>query len=314
MESNKLNLRTDLAYDEKDNIENKLYETVEIINGIEIYKHVIREEESKRFNKKCGNYYSIDLKDINFNDTKTAVCVEKALANVLKTILEEKQLINKKGLIVGLGNINVTPDALGPYVIDNIIVTRHLFNLDRISEGFSNVCALSPGVMGTTGLETYDIIASIVKNIDCDFIVAIDALATSSISRVSKVIQITDSGINPGSGVKNKRKELSFETLGIPVIALGVPTVVDSVTITHDIIEYMLSHLKDINEEKFLGDFGYLDEDNKRMLIEGILDTAGINMMVTPKEIDSDIEELTKIIANGIDLALHPGLFNGLSE
>lgn len=314
MESNKLNLRTDLAYDEKDNIENKLYETVEIINGIEIYKHVIREEESKRFNKKCGNYYSIDLKDINFNDTKTAVCVEKALANVLKTILEEKKLINKKGLIVGLGNINVTPDALGPYVIDNIIVTRHLFNLDRISEGFSNVCALSPGVMGTTGLETYDIIASIVKNIDCDFIIAIDALATSSISRVSKVIQITDSGINPGSGVKNKRKELSFETLGIPVIALGVPTVVDSVTITHDIIEYMLSHLKDINEEKFLGDFGYLDEDNKRMLIEGILDTAGINMMVTPKEIDSDIEELTKIIANGIDLALHPGLYNGLSE
>lgn len=314
MESNKLNLRTDLAYDEKDNIENKLYETVEIINGIEIYKHVIREEESKRFNKKCGNYYSIDLKDINFNDTKTAVCVEKALANVLKTILEEKKLINKKGLIVGLGNINVTPDALGPYVIDNIIVTRHLFNLDRISEGFSNVCALSPGVMGTTGLETYDIIASIVKNIDCDFIIAIDALATSSISRVSKVIQITDSGINPGSGVKNKRKELSFETLGIPVIALGVPTVVDSVTITHDIIEYMLRHFKDINEEKFLGDFGYLDEDNKRMLIEGILDTAGINMMVTPKEIDSDIEELTKIIANGIDLALHPGLYNGLSE
>lgn len=314
MESNKLNLRTDLAYDEKDNIENKLYETVEIINGIEIYKHVIREEESKRFNKKCGNYYSIDLKDINFNDTKTAVCVEKALANVLKTILEEKKLINKKSLIVGLGNINVTPDALGPYVIDNIIVTRHLFNLDRISEGFSNVCALSPGVMGTTGLETYDIIASIVKNIDCDFIIAIDALATSSISRVSKVIQITDSGINPGSGVKNKRKELSFETLGIPVIALGVPTVVDSVTITHDIIEYMLRHFKDINEEKFLGDFGYLDEDNKRMLIEGILDTAGINMMVTPKEIDSDIEELTKIIANGIDLALHPGLYNGLSE
>lgn len=314
MESNKLNLRTDLAYDEKDNIENKLYETVEIINGIEIYKHVIREEESKRFNKKCGNYYSIDLKDINFNDTKTAVCVEKALANVLKTILEEKKLINKKGLIVGLGNINVTPDALGPYVIDNIIVTRHLFNLDRISEGFSNVCALSPGVMGTTGLETYDIIASIVKNIDCDFIIAIDALATSSISRVSKVIQITDSGINPGSGVKNKRKELSFETIGVPVIALGVPTVVDSVTITHDIIEYMLRHFKDINEEKFLGDFGYLDEDNKRMLIEGILDTAGINMMVTPKEIDSDIEELTKIIANGIDLALHPGLYNGLSE
>ena len=122
------------------------------------------------------------------------------------------------------------------------------------------------------------------------------------------------SGINPGSGVKNQRKELSEQTLGIPVIALGVPTVVDSVTITHDIIEYVFRHLQDINEEKLFGEFGKLDESNKRMLIEGILEPNGINMMVTPKEIDSEIEELTKIIANGLDLALHPGLYNGMSE
>ena len=128
------------------------------------------------------------------------------------------------------------------------------------------------------------------------------------------MIQITDSGINPGSGVKNQRKELSEQTLGIPVIALGVPTVVDSVTITHDIIEYVFRHLQDINEEKLFGEFGKLDESNKRMLIEGILEPNGINMMVTPKEIDSEIEELTKIIANGLDLALHPGLYNGMSE
>lgn len=314
MDRRKLNLRTDLAYDDKDNVENKLQETVEILEGITIYKHIIEDKDSKALNKKCGNYYSIDLNDINFNDTKTSIRIEKAVAYVLKKIIEEKGLLNKKGLIVGLGNMNVTPDSLGPYVIDNIIVTRHLFTLNKISDGFSNVCALSPGVMGTTGLETYDIIDSIVKNITCDFVIAIDALATSSLSRVTKVIQITDTGINPGSGVKNKRKELSFETLGIPVIAIGVPTVIDSVTITNDIIEYMLSHLHEINEEKFLGEFGSLDEENKRMLIEGILEPSGVNMMVTPKEIDSEIEELTKIIANGIDLALHPGLYNGESE
>ena len=222
--------------------------------------------------------------------------------------------MGKKCLIVGLGNINVTPDALGPYVVDNVIVTRHLFELNKISEGFSNVSAISPGVMGTTGIETYDIISSVVKEIDCDYLIVVDALATSSISRVNKTIQITDSGINPGSGVGNKRKELSFDTLGIPVIALGVPTVVDSVTITSDIIEYLLKHLENINEEKMLGEFGLLKEETKRKLIKGVLEPNGFNMMVTPKEIDADIEDLTKIIANSINLSLHIGLYNGISS
>ncbi len=313
MNINKYNFRTDLACDEKDCVSNRLLETIETFNNIEVYKHIVN-DDANIVNKRSGTYYSIDLKNINYNDTKTAVEVEKTLAKIVKRILEEKDLLGKKGLIVGLGNINVTPDALGPYVIDNIIVTRHLYTINKISDGFSNVCALAPGVMGTTGLETYDIILSIIKNIDCDYVIAIDALATSSIARVCKVIQITDSGINPGSGVKNQRKELSEQTLGIPVIALGVPTVVDSVTITHDIIEYVFRHLQDINEEKLFGEFGKLDESNKRMLIEGILEPNGINMMVTPKEIDSEIEELTKIIANGLDLALHPGLYNGMSE
>lgn len=313
MNINKYNFRTDLACDEKDCVSNRLLETIETFNNIEVYKHIVN-DDANIVNKRSGTYYSIDLKNINYNDTKTAVEVEKTLAKIVKRILKEKDLLGKKGLIVGLGNINVTPDALGPYVIDNIIVTRHLYTINKISDGFSNVCALAPGVMGTTGLETYDIILSIIKNIDCDYVIAIDALATSSIARVCKVIQITDSGINPGSGVKNQRKELSEQTLGIPVIALGVPTVVDSVTITHDIIEYVFRHLQDINEEKLFGEFGKLDESNKRMLIEGILEPNGINMMVTPKEIDSEIEELTKIIANGLDLALHPGLYNGMSE
>ena len=134
---------------------------------------------------------------------------------------------------MGLGNLNITPDSLGPKVIDKVIVTRHLFELDKdsISEGVSNVCALSPGVMGTTGIETSDIIKAIIDKISLDYIIVIDALKAFDINRVNKTIQITNSGISPGSGVGNRRKELSKDVLGIPVIAIGIPTVVDASSI-----------------------------------------------------------------------------------
>ena len=313
-DNDKYNLRTDLAYDDAKEDINKLSEEVEIIRNIKVYKHVINEELSKKFKKKCGTYYSLDLSDVDIKDTKTGINIEYALTQTLRKLLNALNLNNKKCLIVGLGNMSVTPDALGPYVIDNVIVTRHLFELNRISEGFSNVSALAPGVMGTTGIETYDIISSVIKKIDCDFVIAIDALATNSLSRVNKTIQIADSGINPGSGVGNKRKELSKETLGIPVIAIGVPTVVDAVTITSDIIEYIIKHFEEKTNHNMLGEFGKLNDLEKRQLIKEILEPNGIDMMVTPKEIDSDIEELTKIIANSLDYALHPGLFNELKS
>ncbi len=307
-------VRTDLAYDEKNKDNKVLNEEVEVIDNIKVYTHVIDESTSKEICKNKGTYHTIDLTDVDIDDTATCIKLEKVFARVLIRMIEKMNLKNKKCLVVGLGNMNVTPDALGPSVIDNIIVTRHLYELDKISEGFSNVCAISPGVMGTTGIETYDIISSVVKKIDCDFVIAVDALATSAIKRVNKTIQITNSGINPGSGVGNKRKELSKKTLGVPVIAIGVPTVVDSVTVTYDIMEQLLIHLKRINEVEFLGEFGSLDENMKRSLIKDILEPSGYNMMVTPKEIDEVIGDLTKIIANGIDLSLHEGLFNGYSE
>lgn len=310
----KYSVRTDLAYDESNTIENKLDEKKELIDDFKVIKHKIDLEQSKILNKKAGNYYTIDLSNNNIRDTDTSIRLEKVISKVLRQIIDEKKLTNKKCLVVGLGNINVTPDSLGPYVVDNVIVTRHLFELNNISEGFCNVSAISPGVMGTTGIETYDIISSVVNKIKCDYLIVVDALATSSISRVNKVIQITDSGINPGSGVGNKRKELSIDTLGVPVIALGVPTVVDLVTITSDIIEYLLKELENVNEEALLGDFGLLEEETKRNLIKGILEPSGYNMMVTPKEIDADVEDLTKIISNAINLSLHSGLYNGISS
>ena len=141
--------------------------------------------------------------------------------------------------------IMLPPDSLGPVVVDNVMVTRHMFLLqpESISEGVRNVSALAPGVMGTTGIETSDIIQSVIDKIKVDYVIAIDALASRSIHRVNKTIQITNTGISPGSGVGNKRKELSKDTLGIPVIAIGIPTVVDIATITYDVIDFVLRYL-----------------------------------------------------------------------
>ena len=338
----KWQIRTDLAYDEAIKQTKPIdgfYQEEKEINNVHVIKHVVNENVAETLNKAAGVYYTMDLKNIDFHDSKLCENVEKTLAIILTEIINDKNLQNKKCLLVGLGNINVTPDSLGPYVMDNVIVTKHLFDMNNISEGFSEVAAISPGVMGTTGLETFEVIKSVVDKIQFDYLIVVDALASSSIERINKTIQITDTGIRPGSGVGNKRKEISLESLGIPVIAIGVPTIVDAVTISNDVIDYVLKYLnhmskanepKDklihtpqineqtktnqkVNEELF-GEFGKLSEQEKRMLIQDILTPSGYNLMVTPKEIDIDIEDLSKIIASGINIALHQGIFKQFIE
>lgn len=327
---NKWNVRTDLAYDEvtrnKDYDMPDFFESYEEISKVPVYKNIIGTNASKVLNKQKGTYYTLDLSKIDFHDATLCENVESALSKVLIRLLINLNLKNKKCLLVGLGNINVTPDALGPYVMDNVIVTRHLFKMGRISEGFSEVSAISPGVMGNTGIETFDIIKSINDNIKADFLIVVDALASSSIARVNKTIQITDTGISPGSGVGNRRKELSISTMGVPVIAIGVPTVVDAVTITSDAIDLVVRYLSkessgkrkkesienheptEETKELLMGQIGLLTDEEKKNLIKEVLTPNGYNMMVTPKEVDSDIEDLSKIISTSIDLALHHGL------
>ncbi len=330
------NVRTDLAYDEstrytEDEIPDFI-QTEEEIETIPIYKNVIGPLASKIVNKQVGTYYTIDLSKVDFHDATICEKIEHALACILLRFISVRGLTKKKCLLVGLGNVNVTPDALGPYVMDNVIVTRHLAQMGSLSNGFSEVSAISPGVMGTTGIETSDIIKAVKDKINVDFLIVVDALASSSIARVNKTIQITDTGIRPGSGVGNKRKELSMATMGVPVIAVGVPTVVDAVTITSDAIDYVIKYLNehaknnihvDLEEAKeptddakemFMGQIGLLDENEKKRLIQEVLTPNGYNMMVTPKEVDADIEDLSKIIATGLDLALHHGLLTGNTE
>jgi spore protease len=311
------------------------------INDIKLSLVVVTKIGEQQLGKKAGRYLTLEVQGIREHNTEVQHEVEKVFANEFSHFLEGSGIKKTDScLVVGLGNWNVTPDALGPLVCENLLITRHLFQLqpENVEEGYRPVSALSPGVMGLTGIETSDIIFGVVEKIKPDFVIAIDALASRSIERVNSTIQISDTGIHPGSGVGNKRKELSKETLGIPVIAIGVPTVVDAVSITSDTIDFILKHFgkelkegnrpsralapagmsfgdrrklteEDLPEEKqrktFLGIIGTLSDEEKRKLIYEVLSPIGHNLMVTPKEVDVFIEDMANLIANGLNSSLH---------
>lgn len=329
----KYKIRTDLAIEvTPKNIEIK----EEKIDNIKINTIYIDKETSKEINKKIGNYITIEFEDITDKDNKEKI--KKVFIKELKNILEKQNIKDKdQCLVIGLGNRMSTPDALGPKTVDNILITNHLYELGLLGENYRRVSALVPGVMGTTGIETSDIIKSVTKEIKPKFILIIDALASSSLERVNKTIQITDTGINPGSGIGNTRKEISKDILNIPVIAIGVPTTVDAVTIVTDTINYLTKYYtytrKNINnpmnkliikgsinylkkeikpapeeKQKLLGLIGNLNEEETRILINETLTPIGYNFMVTPKEIDFIIENLSEVIGKGINETLHKSI------
>lgn len=293
-------------------------------------------KEVKELNKKIGKYVTISFEDVT--DTSNRKNLEKVLKQELSRLIKYLNIKSSdKCLVVGLGNLNSTPDSLGPKVINNLIITRHLYLINEVAveEGYRNVSAFAPGVMGTTGIEAHDFILGICNETKPDFIIAIDALASSSIERVNKTIQMTNTGINPGSGVGNTRVEISQDTIGIPVIAIGIPTVVDAVTIVSDTLKYLLKKFsyskeninnnanklkpvtsinylkKDIKElssedkEKILGFLGNLTEEEMHQLIFEVLSPIGYNLMVTPKEIDFVIDKLSQVLSTGINETLH---------
>lgn len=336
----KYNVHTDLAIDDI-NLLNEHIKTIEEINdNVKVTKINLDDIESKKINKKKGIYTTIEFKDIT--DFQNREIVGKTLQTEIEKILKYKNIDKMdSGLIVGLGNPKSTPDALGSLTINNILVTRHLFLLNtKVKKGIKNISAFTPGVMGETGIETKDLIESIINIVKPSFLIVIDSLKASSVDRVNKTIQITDTGIHPGSGVGNTRKEISEQTLKIPVIAIGVPTVVDVSTIVSDTIDMLLNHLSYIKsnfaknklivkqfsnykdkiknsnnlteEEKkyLLGALGELDEDKKRALFEEVLNRFNYNLIVTPKEIDYLIEKLSDIISSALNNALHPSINN----
>lgn len=228
-------LRTDLAVE--------LVKTTPTrqIDDIKITNITLNEQEAEQINKKKGNYTTIEFEDVT--DHTNAEKLWNIFAEELQKLLKKENIKDDDiCLIIGLGNEKSTPDSLGPLVVSKTLVTNYIYLYGTLEEGFRRVCAISPGVMGETGIETSDLLNSIVKTVKPNFVITIDALAASSVERVNKTIQMTDSGINPGSGVGNKRKEISKEILGIPTIAIGIPTVVDAASIVSDTINYLYDH------------------------------------------------------------------------
>lgn len=327
----KYQIRTDLAIDLVDS--NKIESEIITDNKIKTTRTIINKHIAKEINKKEGYYVTIEFEDVT--DTKNKEEVEEVFTREIKNILNISNIKEKDtALIIGLGNPLSTPDSLGPYVIDDILVTRHIYALGELAEDYRCVSAIKPGVTGTTGIETSDFIKSTINTIKPDFIIVIDALASKSLHRINKTIQISNTGISPGSGIGNERKEISKETMGIPVIAIGIPTVVDAITIVSDTINYMhkyyafhkdysknpISNLtlassinylnRDIevkkeDKENLLGLIGTFEEDEVRELLFEVLSPVGYNLMVTTKEIDFIIEKLSNILSSGINKALH---------
>jgi spore protease len=341
----------DKVKEEKKNQQNTELEGVIIKEreeeGINVSLVTITPEGEKNIGKKAGNYLTIEAHGIRQQDTDLQQKVESLFAKEFSQFLKNKGIAKDAScLIVGLGNWNVTPDSLGPQVCESVIVTKHLFEFqpESVQSGYRATSSLVPGVMGLTGIETSDIIFGVVEKSKPDFVIVIDALASRSIERVNSTIQISDTGIHPGSGVGNKRKGLDEETFGVPVIAIGVPTVVDAVTIASDTVDFLLKHFgkemkegdrpsrslapagltfgerRELTEEDlpaeqhrktFLGIIGTLEEQEKRKLISEVLSPLGHNLMVTPKEVDVFIEDMANLIANGLNAALHDAVDQG---
>lgn len=292
------NVRTDLALEQRerfvsDQIEIPGVAVEEIYDDMcEVRVTTVRietENGAAVMGKPVGNYITLEAPKMAEADENYHREISGKLMEVLEGCLPEKE-DGQSILIIGLGNRNVTPDALGPLVVDHLDITRHLVKeygkyalggeADRI------VSAVVPGVMGQTGMETVEIVRGIVEETEPDFVIAIDALAARSVRRLNRTIQIADTGIAPGSGVGNHRNAITEETVGVPVIAIGVPTVVDAATIVGDSIEEYVAKCRDEGMR-----------ENKEHLIPPYL----YGMFVTPKDIDETMERTSYTISEALN-------------
>lgn len=326
-------VRTDLLSEILDREIKDYKRDIKSFDNIKVETIILDNKSADTINKKAGIYKTIYFDDVTDEDNYKKL--DKVLTTELKEFFKTKKLDNLKDcLIIGLGNRMSTPDAIGPLTLDDIKVTRHLFALGLdVLEKYRSIATFAPGVMGTTGIETYDAIMGIIAKVKPDFIIVIDSLCASAIDRLNKTIQITDTGIHPGSGIGNNRKELSYETLNIPVIAIGIPTVVEASTIVSNSIEYLFKHIsyeldnkdkkslkfvptinrnyKDHKEdlskeekEKLLGIVGGLDIDSNKNLMREVLLPLGYNYIVSSKEIDFVVKKMSILLANSLNNSL----------
>ena len=307
--------RTDLASERRDlykkanNIENEIdgieAEEEQISNNIKITRvKITNENGEKAIGKVKGNYVTIDLKNMKYMGEDDIQSASEVLSEELKKMIDEFVSKEEEILVVGLGNVYVTPDALGPKVINEIDITRHLLKYvpQYLDKNTRPVSAISPGVLGTTGIETAEILKGIVDNIEPKLVIVIDSLASRSMERISSTIQLADTGIVPGAGVDNARKELTQNTLGIPVIAIGIPTVVETAVVVNDCLDVFIEKLQEKAESNAY--LNKLKEEDNYLEIKEALIPKDYNFVVTPKEIDKLVENMKDVVARGINLSL----------
>ncbi len=312
-------VRTDLALEEKERFESDHVEVPGVIleedydaqREIRITKVKIETENgAKIMGKPAGTYLTMEAPNMAVPDEDYHREISKTIAAYLNKLIEGMQLPDRQDLsvlIVGLGNRQVTPDALGPNVVDNLVVTRHIVKeYGKYAMGMEHanqVSAIVPGVMGQTGMESVEIVKGVVDQIKPDLIIAVDALAARNTRRLHRTIQIADTGIHPGAGVGNHRSGLNKETLGVPVIGIGVPTVVDAATIVSDTMENLIHSMEESQVLKGVGEaLSTYNDAEKYELIKELISPHLNGMFVTPKDVDEMIKQISFTISEAMNI------------
>ena len=314
----KYSVRTDLALEEKERFES---DNVEISGVVleEDYDETLEiritrvkietENGAKAMGKPAGVYLTLEAPNLAVPDEDYHREISEKLADHMEELLHENHLTGRdiSVLVVGLGNRQVTPDALGPYVVDNLCVTRHIVReYGKYAMGMERaqlVSAIVPGVMGQTGMETLEIVKGVVTETKPDLVIAVDALAARNSRRLNRTIQIADTGIHPGSGVGNHRNGLTRETLGIPVIGIGVPTVVDAATIVSDTMENLIQAMETSETLKGVGEvLKMYNNAEKYELVKELISPHLNGMFVTPKDEDEMVKQISYTISESLNL------------
>lgn len=295
-----LDFRTDMAderlkeCEKEGKIEGISSENINVNDKIKVTKvRVLNEQGKEKIGKEVGTYITIEIKEIEVINEEELEKVSKILSGQLQELIKPYKSI----LVVGLGNIDTTVDSIGPKVIKDLKITRHLkkYAPDLVDKNAKELSGIAPGVLGTTGIETQEILKGIVEKVNPDVIIAIDALISRDISRLFKTIQISNTGIIPGAGLGNTRKEISEKTMGVPVIAIGVPTLVEAATIVADSIELIANQFEEFEQLK------NATKEDKYRLMKAVLEPSKFNLTVTPKEVDDLVDNMKLIIAHGIN-------------
>lgn len=312
-------IRTDLALESQERLKNRGevrgvdFKEEERENGVVVSTVVIQTENAAHaMGRPKGRYVTIEAPQMAEEDEGYHRDISLELARIIRQMLPEelsggaKMQQEDRGLeisvlVVGLGNRAVTPDALGPRVVDNLFITRHIMNeFGRYAfsdEDVSKISGIVPGVMAQTGMECVEILRGVVKETAPDLVITVDALAARNVRRLGRTIQLTDTGITPGSGIGNHRNAINRESIGVPVISLGVPTVVDAATIVADAMNSLIHAMS-------LSNLQGLDERERQELARELLSPQLNGLFVTPKNIDDSIKQLSFLISEGLNVAL----------